>query len=625
MRIRTLTGIAAGALTVGALVVPLSAPASAAPSSLTATQQLSCAFGSFDIAYPAEIELTADGTAVTATLSDIPPTGMPAFLKVHKTAATVAATVDGEEVELTGETTYPTPITGNPPIGMPDVAGARTGVDDVAAFTVQSLEVDMAVQAYGPGTSVSSMTCLPVAPVELSQDYSCAFGSFDIAYPAEVAVVANGTGVTATLSDVPPTGMPAFLKVHGAAATVAATIDGEEVELTGTTTYPAPVTDNPAIALPDVAGSRTGTAAASEVVLGDIEVDMTVQAYGPGTSVSSMTCTPAAPAEPVVLSGSQAFDCTFGNFSMVYTVDTEVSVDGESVTATLGERFVPGMPAFLSVSTITTDLGVSLDEEAVTLQSVSTYDPALPGTSEFELADASGARTGTGDPTTLGIESLALTMVVSGSDYVVDCALPSDVEPEETATTLSATSAAPNSVDLAATVAPSGAAGTVAFFEGETSVGEAPVAEGAAAVALTGVAAGEHTYVAVFTPSDEELHLGSTSEPVTVTVDKPVAPAIAKATKSTTKASYNKKKRQATVTVTVKAGNAKAAGKVKIVIKKGKRAVLTRTVALNKAGKVTIVIKKGKLQKKGKYVVNTAFQKNAKFKASRSKAGFTVR
>ncbi len=393
MRFKKLAGVAIGALVTGALVVPLSSPASAAPVVLTGTQQLSCAFGNFDIAYPAEVEVTVDGTDVSATLSDIPPTGMPDFLKVHATAATVDATIDGESVELTGSVTYDAPITGNPAIGMPDVAGTRAGAGSVSAFALDGIEVVMSVQAYGPSTSPSSMTCSPVAPSE---------------------------------------------------------------------------------------------------------------------------------PEPVLMSASQAFACTWSSFAMPYTVDTEVTVDGADVSATLSNKFAPGMPAFLQVSRITTTVGVSLDGESVSLESVSDYSPALPGNSQFDLVDAVGVRTGAGDPAVLSIDSLGIVMVVGGSDYTVNCTIPVVVEgPESTTTGLTANSPAPNTVALAATVSPV-AAGTVKFFEGDTKVGEQSVTAGVASLALNGVTAGVHTYTAEFVPDDVDAFAGSTSGAAAVTVADPV-------------------------------------------------------------------------------------------------------
>ncbi|MBB3043652.1 hypothetical protein [Nocardioides soli] len=583
MRFRKLAGLVVGALTVGTLVAPgLTTAAQAAPSSKTVTQQLSCVFGSFDIAYPVEVALTVDGTAVSATLSDIPPTGMPTFLKVHATSAVVDATVNGETVELSGDVTYPTPITNNPVIEMPDVTGTRTGTADVSSVGVAGIDVTMSVQAYGPGTSDSDMSCAPVAPVEIDQQMACAFGSFDIAYPAEVAVIANGTGVTATLSDIPPTGMPTFLKVHATSAVVNATVDGEAVELSGDVTYPTPITNNPAIPMPEVAGTRTGTAAATEVSIESVDVTMSVQAYGPGTSESEMPCTAVG---PVGLGDTQQLTCVFGDFAIGYRADLAATVTGTNVAGVLAEDFVPGMPAFVTISKFKVDLATTVDGEAVTLSGESSYSPSKPGNTPFAMPALSGDRAGTAAPSEIAVTGAVLTMTASGSDNLIHCAPAAPAT--ATTTTLAATSAAANAVHLAATVAPAGAVGKVEFREGATKVGESAVASGAASLALAGVAAGRHAYTATFVPTDAAAFGGSTSAAVGVDV---AGPPDVKAPSATCTAAEAKAKAAQTKVKKTKANVKKAQAKVK----KAKNAKKV------KAAKKKLKAAKGKLTKSQK-------------------------
>ncbi|GAB3598234.1 Ig-like domain repeat protein [Microbacterium tumbae] len=66
-------------------------------------------------------------------------------------------------------------------------------------------------------------------------------------------------------------------------------------------------------------------------------------------------------------------------------------------------------------------------------------------------------------------------------------------------------------VTLSATVAPADAAGSVEFFRGETSLGEATVAEGAASVTTSDAVGGAQQLTAVFTPEDDALFEASTS------------------------------------------------------------------------------------------------------------------
>lgn len=97
-----------------------------------------------------------------------------------------------------------------------------------------------------------------------------------------------------------------------------------------------------------------------------------------------------------------------------------------------------------------------------------------------------------------------------------------------TTTTLSASATtvdAGGSVDLTATVSPSGAVGTVNFFEGATQVGSAAVAAGSATATLTQLEAGTHNYTATFEPTDPAAFVTSSSSAVTVTVNTPATAA----------------------------------------------------------------------------------------------------
>lgn len=74
-------------------------------------------------------------------------------------------------------------------------------------------------------------------------------------------------------------------------------------------------------------------------------------------------------------------------------------------------------------------------------------------------------------------------------------------------------------VELSATLTPVAAAGTVQFFEGNEAVTEPiAVSGGSAETTLTGVAAGQHSYTAVFTPTDVNAYGPSTSDAATALV-----------------------------------------------------------------------------------------------------------
>jgi PKD repeat protein len=81
-----------------------------------------------------------------------------------------------------------------------------------------------------------------------------------------------------------------------------------------------------------------------------------------------------------------------------------------------------------------------------------------------------------------------------------------------------ATAVAPAAKTLTAAVSGAGAAGTVQFFNGTTSLGTSPVASGSAALALSNIGVGSYSYHAVFTPTTPALFTSSTSGNLAFTV-----------------------------------------------------------------------------------------------------------
>lgn len=205
-------------------------------------------------------------------------------------------------------------------------------------------------------------------------------------------------------------------------------------------------------------------------------------------------------------------------------------------------------------------------------------------------------------------------------------------DPVVTTTTLTAASPGPGQVTLTASVAGEGAAGVVTFREGAGAVGEATVVSGQAALELTGVAAGEHTYTATFVPSSS-AHKGSTSPLVAVAVKAVVVPARTKATSKVTKPGAKVRPRAVVVTakVTAAPGAKPAAGKVRIVVKRAGRAVITRTVKVNAKGVAKVRIGKPALRKQrkgkkvtGRYTVVVRYLGDAVTKKSSSSRSFRI-
>lgn len=81
-------------------------------------------------------------------------------------------------------------------------------------------------------------------------------------------------------------------------------------------------------------------------------------------------------------------------------------------------------------------------------------------------------------------------------------------------------------VTVTASLEPKGAAGSVEFFAGETSLGAAPVADGSATLETKKFVGGAHEVTAVFTPTDAKAFEGSTSAPRTFRIVD-LAPAVA--------------------------------------------------------------------------------------------------
>lgn len=171
-----------------------------------------------------------------------------------------------------------------------------------------------------------------------------------------------------------------------------------------------------------------------------------------------------------------------------------------------------------------------------------------------------------------------------------------------TATAVAATSPAANSAKVVAQVTGSTApSGTVSFFEGTTALrANVPLVSGQATLNLSGVAAGAHTYRAVYTPSDA-VFLGSEGTS-TVTV----AAAVAKAKPAIAESFPAKVKLKKAKSVSVKGVVTVKGATGKVTVKKGKK---TLKAAKLKAGKASVKLPK---LKKGTYKLTIAYAGDAK-------------
>jgi Bacterial Ig-like domain (group 3) len=160
-----------------------------------------------------------------------------------------------------------------------------------------------------------------------------------------------------------------------------------------------------------------------------------------------------------------------------------------------------------------------------------TVFPSVAGSVQFE---DSGADIGTpvivsggvaSSTTTLSPATHSLTAVFTSTDpaftrstsptvrYVV--AAPTGVTATTTALSVFPSGASRGmSVVLLANVAPRGAAGTIQFFEGTTTLGAPVPASSGLALLITTLPQGIHSLAAVFTPANPAIFVPSTSPPV---------------------------------------------------------------------------------------------------------------
>ncbi|WP_122818146.1 Ig-like domain-containing protein [Nocardioides pantholopis] len=204
MRLRRYAGLLAGALVAGTMSIPmLASSASAAPSTVSVSRDFACSYGDFSLPYVVTTSVTADGAAVTATLNDMPATGFPTGLKVAGFEAEIGLDLDGESVELAGENTYPTNISGGGTgvtvqLPMPALAGTRTATAALTAGTIDSLDLVMkAGFQFSPAVPVTitdnPLTCVAGA-VQTSTTLAATSPSAGVVQlAATVAPTAEGT------------------------------------------------------------------------------------------------------------------------------------------------------------------------------------------------------------------------------------------------------------------------------------------------------------------------------------------------------------------------------------------------------------------------------------------------
>jgi Bacterial Ig-like domain (group 3) len=333
------------------------------------------------------------------------------------------------------------------------------------------------IAVLAAGLAVATMAAT-IHPAPVAQAYptppasnctGCHSAGGSVAATAPTTPLAPGAAYTVSLAFTGGSGNSGYAITGGANAVIGSAAAG--ATRTQAMTAPAVTTTYTVYMRQGVAASAqyTITVAAAPVV------------------VTTTTALAVSPASPVVAPGSPTLRAT---------------VSGAGAAGTV--QFFNG----------TTSLG------AATAISAGVASKTLTG-----IAAGSYAYTAKFVPTNAGAFTPSTSSV---STYVVT-ATPPVVVTTTTALAVSPASpvVAPGSPTLRATVTGAGTAGSVAFFDGTTSLGiSSAVTAGVATKALTGVVAGAHSYTAVFTPTSAAAFTPSTSLAVAYVVTASVPSAV---------------------------------------------------------------------------------------------------
>lgn len=502
----------------------------------------------------------------------------------------------------------------------------------IAGVTAGALVASvMGVPAF-MGTAHAAPT---TATVAVNQDCTVVSNGSTMAtaYTQSLAISADGTAVSVPASSAgvlhnaaSGATFPAF-KMESVTLTVNATVNGEAVALTGTTTRAAGagVALGAPLALPALTGTRVGTADVTQAAVASIAINGTLWVPYPNPAVGSRAPVAFSCAGAQDTEIKQALQCTFEAFSFTYPAAINVRTSPKLARVEAVTGFVSGMPSFVPVSKIVDNFNVDVAGTALVAKGVTSFDPPAPGNTSFALPLAFAVRSGVSDVATSDVEVTGATLLMTsgGTDNTVTCVTTG----WPTVTTLTATSPAAEQVDLAASIDDADAAGTVQFKDGENVVATETIEDGNAAAALTDVSAGAHSYTAVFVPADPAAFGTSTSTAVSVTVqglvtqpciDGQAALPIAQAglTNATTAATA--------ATAGVQAASVKAAAATKASTKATKAATKAKK-AEAKAKKAAKKAKSKAKKAKAKKAYTKAKKANVKAKKAASKASSQVK
>ena len=348
---------------------------------------------------------------------------------------------------------------------------------------------------------------------------------------SKVAVLATGLAMAMMAATIHPLPAQAFpskqqdcTNCHGPG-----TVSGTVNAVPSTTTPAAGAAYTVLITVPTTGGGDTGYWIANSTAAGVTGTTTGVTGGQTGSMAATYTAAMTAPATAgtyyykvwAVNGHSDATGVT--NFK-VYSIT--VAGAPVVVTTTTALAVTPASPAVAPASpTLTATVTGTGAAGTVEFFNGTTSLGASPVAAGVATKALTGIAAGTYSYTAKFIPTNAAAFSPSTSSavaYVVNVAPPVIVT---TTTALAVTPAspvvAPAGPTLTATVTGTGAAGTVEFFNGTTSLGASPVAGGLAAKSLTGIAAGTYAYTAKFIPTNAAAFTSSTSSVVAYLVTAP--------------------------------------------------------------------------------------------------------
>lgn len=338
MRLRKLAGTTASALVFGTLAVPmLATPAHAAPATAEVAFSATCTWTTRTLALAGTLAVTVDGAAVAATLSGTTNLNA-ASLNVSKLAPKLSLDIDGEAVDVSGESTFSPTVAGNTAIAIPAMSGTRTATAHPSTFDVTAATVTATIQ-YGAGLYNCAFTDIapasfPAPPKDLS--LACSYAGTSFAYNTDLTLAAqtkkNGKIlVSAGLADDMPNTAPSGIVLPN--QTFTATLGTAAGDLVGSRT--GEFHGGAAVAIPAMTGLVTGSGSTVAVTVEDFSLSVGNVATIPCTLAAPKTFTiDAAAKTPVCVTAEAAYPTAQTG---VATATTSANATAAAVTAASGK------------------------------------------------------------------------------------------------------------------------------------------------------------------------------------------------------------------------------------------------------------------------------------------------